>query len=123
MTDPVRELFQAGLVGRSAFPPASRYHQVPTARLTAPDGRVVVYLRRRLIPPPERFALLREHTVRGEDRLDNLTAQQLGDPEQFWQICDANAVLAPGELVEVVGRRIRITLPAGIPGSGEGAPQ
>lgn len=123
MTDPVRELFRAGLVGRSSFPPTSRYHQVPTAQLTQPDGRAIVYLRRRLIPPPERFALLHEHAVTAEDRLDNLTSRQLGDPEQFWQICDANAVLRPAELVETIGRRLRITLPAGIPGLGEGTTQ
>ena len=50
------------------------------------------------------------------DRLDNITAQYLGDPEQFWRICDANNVLAPNELTDTLGRIIRITLPEGIPG-------
>ena len=49
------------------------------------------------------------------DRLDNITAEYLGDPEQFWRICDANATLHPAELEEV-GRRLRITLSEGIPG-------
>ena len=50
-------------------------------------------------------------------RLDNLAAEYLGDPEQFWRICDANGVLRPDELTDTIGRRIRITLPDGIPGA------
>ena len=68
------------------------------------------------MPPPERFALLQEHTVSQGDRLDNLAAQYLGDPEQFWRLCDANGAMRPEELTETVGRRLRITLPEGIPG-------
>jgi hypothetical protein len=56
-----------------------------------------------------------EHTVTQGERLDNIAAQYLGDPEQFWRICDANAVLRPDELTDTTGRRIRITMPAGIP--------
>lgn len=99
-----------------AFPPASRYHGLETARLTAPDGREVVYLRRRFVPPPERFVLLQEHVVVQGDRLDRIAAQYLGDPEQFWRVCDANRAMRPDELTETIGRRLRITLPEGIPG-------
>jgi nucleoid-associated protein YgaU len=45
------------------------------------------------------------------DRLDNLAARYLGDPEQFWKICDANNVLRPDELTEEIGRVVRIALP------------
>ena len=62
------------------------------------------------------FALLLEHTVTEGDRLDNIAARYLGDPEQFWRICDANGVMRPDELTETVGRRLRITMPEGIPG-------
>ncbi|MCY7389930.1 MAG: LysM domain-containing protein [Leptolyngbyaceae cyanobacterium CAN_BIN12] len=86
------------------------------ATLTSATGRSLAYLRRRIIPPPEQFALLQEHRVVEGDRLDNLTAQYLGDPEQFWQICDANAAIRPQDLTAIVDRRLRITLPAGIPG-------
>ncbi len=51
------------------------------------------------------------------DRLDNITNQYLGNPEQFWQLCDANDVFHPGELTESTGYKIRITLPKGIPGN------
>lgn len=98
------------------FPPTSRYANVPTATLVTADGRMIVYLRRRFVPPADRFVLLQEHVVVEGDRLDNVTARYLGDPEQFWRVCDANAAMRPEELVEVIGRRLRITLPEGIPG-------
>ena len=54
------------------------------------------YLRRRFVPPPERFALLQAARGRAGDRLDNLAAKYLGDPEQFWRLCDANGAMRPG---------------------------
>ncbi len=99
------------------FPNPSRYSGIETATLETSDGRVVPYLRRRFVPAPERFALLQEHAVAEGDRLDNLAAHYLGDPEQFWRICDANGALRPDELTETIGRKIRITLPEGIPGA------
>jgi hypothetical protein len=99
------------------FPPGSRYHGIATKTHVAPDGRTVVYLARRFVPPSGRFTLLREHAVVQGDRLDNVTARHLGDPEQFWRVADANDALRPDELTEEVGRRLRITLPEGIPGA------
>lgn len=95
--------------------PSSRYRGVPTATLQTPDGRTVTYLRRRFIPRADRFATVQLHTVVAGDRLDNITAQYFGDPEQFHLICDANNTMHPLELTEVVGRRLRITLPEGLP--------
>jgi hypothetical protein len=102
------------------FPPGSRYHDVEVAQLTLPDGRIVAYLRRRFVPPPESFALLREHSVRAGERLDHIAATYLGDPEQFWRVADANGALAPEALTDEAGRRLRITLPAGVPGAEDG---
>ncbi|BDA84742.1 hypothetical protein Sa4125_22840 [Aureimonas sp. SA4125] len=116
MNDPVQALFQAGLLKATSFPPTSRYHGVPTAHLALPDGTDVVYLRRRIVPPPERFATLTEYIVVQGDRLDRIAAAATGDPEQFWSLCDANGVLRPNALTETVGRRILITLPEGVPG-------
>lgn len=98
------------------FPPTSRYAGIETATLEDAAGVTTIYLRRRLVPPPERFALLQEHVVQQNERLDNITAQYLDDPEQFWRISDANRAMRPDELTETVGRRLRITLPEGIPG-------
>jgi hypothetical protein len=99
------------------FPPTSRYFAVEIAEWQAPDGRTIKYLRRRFVPPPENFELLQEHTVKQGERLDNITAQYLGDPEQFWRLCDANGAMRPEELTETIGRRLRITLPEEIPGA------
>ncbi|HJZ68063.1 MAG TPA: LysM domain-containing protein [Blastocatellia bacterium] len=99
------------------FSITSRYYGIATVTLETPDGKSIVYVRRRIVPPPERFELLVEHPVTEGERLDNIAAAFLGDPEQFWRICDANGAIRPDELTEVVGRRLRITLPEGIPGT------
>jgi hypothetical protein len=99
------------------FSISSRYYSVPVTKLKTADGREIVYVRRRFVPPPERFELLLEHLVTQDERLDNITAQYLTDPEQFWRICDANGAIRPDELTETIGRRLRITLPEGIPGT------
>ena len=78
------------------------------------DGRTVTHCRR-FIPSASRFATVQLHTVAAGDRLDNITAQYFGDPEQFHVLCDANNAMHPLELTEIVGRKLRITLPEGIP--------
>jgi hypothetical protein len=98
------------------FSPTSRYAGLAVEKLTEPDGRVVAYVVRRFVPAPDRFHVLYEHVVTEGERLDNVTARYLGDPEQFWRVCDANAAMNPSELTATPGRRLRITLPEGIPG-------
>ena len=99
------------------FSLTSRYNGIPTGTLETDDGKKYVYVRRRFVPPPERFELLFEYVVTQGERLDVITAQFLGDPEQFWRLCDANGAIRPDELTETIGRRLRITLPEGIPGT------
>jgi hypothetical protein len=101
----------------SDFSPLSRYAGIATATLELADGEAIIYLRRRFVPAPERFALLQLHEVRQGERIDHIAAHYLGDPEQFWRLCDANRALRPEQLVEQPGRRLRITLPEGIPGA------
>jgi len=98
------------------FPPNSRYHGIDMVKMELPDGRTVAYLRRRLIPQPDRFETLLEHTVTQGDRLDNIANRYLGDPLLFWRICDANGIMRPEELTETVGRKVRITMPEGMTG-------
>jgi hypothetical protein len=117
MNDQLQALLQPGMFKSTSFPPTSRYHGINTATMETSDVKTVIYLRRRFLPSPERFTLLQEHMVSEGDRVDNLANQYLGDPEQFWRMCDANNVMHPDELTETIGRRIRITLPEGIPGS------
>jgi hypothetical protein len=99
------------------FAITSRYYNLPTAEFETAEGRKIVYVRRRFVPQPERFELLTEHTVTEGERLDNITYQYLGDPEQFWRVADANNAIRPDELTETIGRKLRITLPEGIPGA------
>lgn len=108
-------LLQPAGLQATLFPPTSRYHGIETTDMETADGKKIIYIRRRFLPPPEHFALLQEHVVTQGERLDNITARYLGDPEQFWRLCDANAAMRPEELEEM-NRRLRITLPEGIPG-------
>lgn len=99
------------------FPPTSRYAGIELATLALADGEQRVYLRRRFLPPSSRFALLHTHLVAAGERLDRVAAQELGDPQAFWRLADANDAMRPDELTETVGRRLRVTLPEGIPGT------
>ena len=117
MKDPLETLLQPVTPTASRFPETSRYHATGTATREH-DGRTVVYLRRRFVPPSESFALLFEHTVIQGERLDQIAARHLGDPEQFWRLADANRASDPEELTDEPGRKLRITLPEGFPGHG-----
>ena len=116
MTDSLEKILQQTGLKFSPFPPASRYHGIEIAQLKTKNGETIAYVRRRFVPQPDQFNLLQEHKLTQGERLDNITNKYFGDPEQFWKICDANGVLHPDELTETIGRRIRITLPKGIPG-------
>lgn len=99
---------------KSPFPTTSRYAEVETTQLVRADGTAIAVLRRRFVPDPARFETLVEHPVAEGERLDNITAVFLDDPEQFWRLCDANRALRPAELTEQLGQTIRITLPEGL---------
>jgi hypothetical protein len=98
------------------FGPTSRYYAIPVSTLETRDGRTLAYVRRRFAPQPDSLSLVGYYIVSEGERLDNITAAQIGDPELFWRVCDANAAIDPHELTDTIGRRIRITLPEGIPG-------
>lgn len=91
--------------------PTSRYVNLETVTVTLPDGRVAAYKRRRFLPSGQDLRVLAELTVTEGDRLDLLTARTLGDPEQFWRVCDANDVLNPFEVMEEPGAVVRIAMP------------
>jgi hypothetical protein len=96
------------------FDTTSRYFTLETTTITVPDGdggtREIRYVKRRIIPSSEGLTTLVEHTVAQGERLDQITARYLGDPTQFWRVCDANNVLQPEEL-EQTGRVVKIALP------------
>jgi hypothetical protein len=90
------------------FPVTSRYHNIGTVKMETADDQEVIYLRRRFLPPASNSIRLAEHTVGQWERLDNITARYLGDPEQFWRLCDANNAMHPDELTAESGRRLVI---------------
>ncbi len=96
------------------FSPTSRYAGLATATFTLPgtDGtsREVTYVKRRLLPRVDEHTLLTEHTLAPGERLDHLAARYLGDPTQFWRICDATDVIRPADL-EKTGQRLPIAMP------------
>jgi hypothetical protein len=116
MSDPFQNLFSPAQLKTYLYPPNSRYFGVDTAQLETAGGRTVTFLRRRFVPPPERFQMVKEHEVQQGERLDLIAAKEIGDPLLFWRICDANRAIRPDDLIETAGRRLRITLPEGISG-------
>lgn len=111
----LQAILQGGNLKVSPFPINSRYHGIDTA-VTGNGEGTIVYVKRRFLPSPGSLILLQEHLVTQAERLDNITARYYTDPELFWRICDANNAMHPDELIKTAGRRLRITLPEGIPG-------
>ena len=118
MTDPLQSLLNSAL-DNNQFPQTSRYTGVETTTLDTPDGKTITHLRRRFLPSGDAFTVLQEHVVKEGERLDHIATTYLGDPEQFWRICDANEAMQPNELVSAPGKTIKITLPQGIAGSAD----
>jgi nucleoid-associated protein YgaU len=94
------------------FADTSRYAPLETATLELPDGRTVRYQRRRFVPSGASLRRLTDVIVTEGDRLDLIAARTLGDPEQFWRICDANDALHPDELTRTVGRVLAVPVPS-----------
>lgn len=92
----------------------SRYEHVPDAEVLDRRGRTIRYKRMRFIPAV--LAMVSE-VVRQGDRPDLLTYRTLGDPEQFWRLCDVNRVLRPADLTATPGTRVGVPGP-GAPGAG-----
>ena len=93
------------------FEPTSRYHAIPTATHTTPDGRESAYKRRRFLPRGAAMPLLVEVVVGQAERLDLIAARTLGDPEQFWRVCDASDAMNPADLTAEVGSTLRVPVP------------
>ncbi len=115
MINPFQALLDSALKP-SQFPPTSRYYGVKTASHMTSGGKEVVCLLRRFVPSSEQVTVVQEHRVSAGERLDHLSAQYLGDPEQYWRLCDANDTTQPDELVERPGSLVNIALPNGMTG-------
>lgn len=96
------------------FTRTSRYYGLPLGEIADIDGEPTIkFVRRRFIPIDVGGQVMARHTVAAGDRLDNVTARYLGDPELFWQVCDANFVMVPADATAETGRVLRILLPQG----------
>lgn len=97
------------------FPVTSRYYNIEVATMQTGDGRIVSYLRRRFLPSGTPAIALATYMVVEGDRLDNVTARFIGDPEQFWRVCDANHAMRPDDLTDEsrIGHSLTIPLPQG----------
>lgn len=115
--DQIQALIQSGQLTTHNFPVTSRYYHINTITINGPDGLPIVYLKRRFVPPPEHYVSTQKHIVKQGERLDNITAQYLVDPEQFWQLADANGAMKPQELTVDTERILRIPQGGGISGS------
>jgi hypothetical protein len=88
----------------------SRYEYIPEAEILAPDGRTIRYKRMRFIPELQGTL---SYVVRQGDRPDLAAYNALGDPEQFWRLCDVNRVQRPVDLTREPGVQIQVSGPDG----------
>jgi hypothetical protein len=118
MNYPLQAMLQLGVIPPVTFPTDSRYHGASVLQFTAPNGQVIPYLQRRIVPQPgaPNYATINQYTVCQNDRLDLIAARYLGDPLMAWLICDANGARNPDDLVPTPGTVLAITTPQGIPG-------
>lgn len=90
----------------------SRYEPIANASLTASDGRTITYKRMRFIPaaatPPRTTVIIADG-----DRPDLLAYRLVGDPEQFWRLCDLNQVERPVDLTATAGAAVAVPAPEG----------
>jgi len=90
---------------------ASDFREVGNIGDGETEERAIRYKERRFIPPADKMKTLQEITYTAGDRIDLITARTLGDPEQFWRVCDANGVMHPLDLTSEPGNVIRIAYP------------
>ena len=116
MIDPISFAFSTQNSRIESFAENSRYRGLPLLLYIDANGVEHIYVGRRFLPPPEALAEVGRVEVHDGDRIDNIAGQVFGDAELYWRIVDANRALTPGELTQQIGRRLRITLPEGMPG-------
>ena len=90
----------------------SRYESIPDTSLVTKDGRTISYKRMRFVPQPSSPPRLFTKAEQG-DRPDLVAFRVLGDPEQFWRLCDLNRERRPVDLTAVPGRLIAVPSPEG----------
>jgi hypothetical protein len=93
------------------FDQRSRYRDTENAEHVTDSGQVIIYRRRRILPRVEDMQMRGAVAVIPSERLDHLSARTLGDPLQYWQLCDANPVMNPAEMLEDASHSIQVPQP------------
>ena len=66
------------------------------------------------LPQGDEMPVLQEVALVAGDRLDLIASRTLGDPEQYWLICDANNAMYPPDLIDLEkepDKVLRISVP------------
>ena len=113
MPDMLQALLAGAAVPANELPRTSRYHGTPIGHYRMPgadpDGASVAFFGRRLCPHSFDLQPLYTYRVTAADqRRDLIAARQLGDPELWWKLADANDVIDPSTITEPVGRLLVI---------------
>jgi hypothetical protein len=95
------------------FDPTSRYFSLKDLKYTLlgegnSNNRVVTYKERRFLPSVTQIDIVQEVIVEAGQRLDNIAFHNIGDPEQYWRICDSNEAMHPLEMTAELGKRLYI---------------
>jgi hypothetical protein len=92
------------------FDSNSRYNECGDTYINTKDGNIIRYKKRRFIMNDnENKITVKEFFIITGDRIDLLSSKYLGDPEQFWRLCDMNKIMHPLELTQHIGKVVRIT--------------
>jgi hypothetical protein len=89
----------------------SRYEHIADATTESRDGRTIRYKRMRFVPVAGLVPTAIK-VIEG-DRPDLVAFRTLGDPEQFWRLCDVNLVRRPVDLTGQSGSLVAIPGPVG----------
>lgn len=90
------------------FDEDSRYAEVETETRRTSEGREVSYKRRRFVPSYDDARFLGRLELGREERLDHASAEALGDPRQYWRLCDANRVMNPKDVDEADSAKLDV---------------
>lgn len=91
------------------FEQNSRYHNLKDQTYTDESGIEIMYKSRRILAQSDLIPSMVNITVKRNQRLDQISAQTLGNPQYFWKIADANTTLETRDL-EQPGIELRIPL-------------
>ena len=91
------------------FEQKSRYYGLENKVHVDEEGNEIIYKERRFVPDSSSLSSRINVKVKKGQRLDQISASTLGDPELYWKIADANTAMSLTDL-EKTGAELRIPL-------------